>query len=61
MKDNLLRFIEVWSGRIHGWAWDKRWKYRDSKEWAEGYKKWKTYSIRYLNYLKATQQGKNQY
>ena len=41
MKDNLLRFIEVWSGRIHNWAWDQRWKERDHDEWIRGYRKWK--------------------
>ena len=41
MKDNLLRFIEVWSGRLHNWAWDKRWKERDHDEWIKGYREWK--------------------
>ena len=41
MKDNFLRFIEVWSRRLHNWAWDRRWKYRDSTEWTKGYRKWK--------------------
>ena len=41
MKDKLLAWIERVSGRLHNWAWDKRWKYRDSKEWMEGYRKWK--------------------
>ena len=41
IKDNILRFIEVKSGRIHNWAWDKRWNERDSKEWMKGYREWK--------------------
>ena len=41
LKDNILRFIEIKSGALHNWAWDERWKTRDSKEWAEGYRKWK--------------------
>ena len=41
MRDNILRWIEVWSGRIHNWAWDKRWKYRDHETWIKGYKEWK--------------------
>ena len=46
MKDNLLRFIEVWSGRIHNWAFNKRYKElkkraRDPNEWIKGYRKWK--------------------
>jgi len=41
MKDNILRFIEVKSGQLHSWAWDKRWKERDSKEWIREYKEWK--------------------
>jgi len=41
MKDNILRFIEVWSGRIHNWAWDKRFKERDPDEWIKGYREWK--------------------
>ena len=41
LKDNILRFIEVKSGRLHNWAWDKRWKEIDSEEWKRGYKEWK--------------------
>ena len=41
LKDNILRFIEVQSGKIHNWAWNKRFKYRDSDEWIRGYKEWK--------------------
>jgi len=41
MKDNLLRFIEVKSGQLHSWAWDKRWKYRDHETWIKGYHKHK--------------------
>jgi tRNA-dihydrouridine synthase B len=33
MKDKLLAWIERISGRIHNWAWDKRWKHRDRDEW----------------------------
>ena len=46
MKDNILRFIEVWSGRIHNWAFNKRYKElkkraRDPNEWIKGYREWK--------------------
>ena len=41
LKDNILRFIEIKSGALHSWAWDKRWKYRDSEEWVKGYREWK--------------------
>ena len=41
MKDNILRFIEVWSGHLHNWAWDQRWKYRDQETWIKGYREWK--------------------
>jgi len=41
IKDNILRFIEVKSGRIHNWAWDKRWNGSDSKQWMKGYREWK--------------------
>ena len=41
MKDAVLDCIERMSGKIHNWAWDKRWKYRDSKEWIKGYREWK--------------------
>ena len=41
MKDNVLRFIEIWCGRLHNWAWDKRWKERDHDEWKKGYREWK--------------------
>ena len=41
IKDNILRFIEIKAGRIHNWAWDKRWKERDSKQWKRGYREWK--------------------
>ena len=41
MKDAVLTWIERISGKIHNWAWDKRWKYRDSKEWIKGYREWK--------------------
>ena len=41
IKDNLLRFIEMYSGKLHNWAWDKRWKERDHDEWIKGYREWK--------------------
>jgi len=41
LKDNVLRFIEVKSGQLHGWAWDQRWKYRDHETWIKGYHKHK--------------------
>ena len=40
-KDSILNWIEKTSGRIHNWAWDKRWKERDSKKWIREYKEWK--------------------
>ena len=41
MKDNLLAWIERVSGRIHNWAWNERFKERDSETWIEGYNKHK--------------------
>ena len=41
LKDNILRFIEAGAGRIHNWAWDKRWKERDPDQWVKGYREWK--------------------
>ena len=41
IKDSILNWIEKTSGRIHNWAWDKRWKERDTEEWIKGYKEWK--------------------
>ena len=41
IKDSILNWIERVSGRIHNWAWDKRFKYRDPDEWIKGYKEWK--------------------
>ena len=41
MKDWILKIIEQWSGCLHSWAWDKRWKRRDPDEWIKGYRKWK--------------------
>ena len=41
MKDAILAWIERISGRIHNWAWDKRWKYRDHHQWIKGYREWK--------------------
>jgi len=41
MIDYLLQLIEHWSGRLHNWAWDKRWKERDPNEWIKGYREWK--------------------
>ena len=41
LKDCILNWIEQWSGRLHNWAWDKRWKERDPKEWVKGYREWK--------------------
>ncbi len=39
--DPFLSIIETYSGKIHSWAWDKRWKERDHHEWIDGYRKWK--------------------
>jgi len=41
LKDNILRFIEIKSGALHNWAWDKRWKERDPDQWVKGYREWK--------------------
>ena len=41
IKDSILNWIEKTSGRIHNWAWNKRFKYRDSNEWIKEYKEWK--------------------
>ena len=46
MKDFVLAWIEKWSSKINGWAWDKRWDNRNRKEttqkdWLKGYNKWK--------------------
>jgi len=41
VKDSILNWIEKTSGRIYNWAWDKRWKERDSNEWIKGYREWK--------------------
>ena len=41
MRENILRFIEVWSGRIQNWAWNQRWKERDPHKWVKGYREWK--------------------
>ena len=41
IKDSILNWIEKTSGRIHNWAWDERFKYRDPDEWIKGYKEWK--------------------
>ena len=41
IKDSILNWIEKTSGRIHNWACDKRFKYRDPDEWIRGYKEWK--------------------
>jgi len=40
-KDHCLHWVEKTSGKIHNWAWDKRWKHRDPNEWVKGHKKWK--------------------
>ena len=31
LKDSILHWIERVSGRIHNWAWDQRWKERDTE------------------------------
>ncbi len=41
MKDRILAFIERWSGSLHNWAWNKRWKHRDKDDWLKGYREWK--------------------
>ena len=39
--DRILELIERYAGKLHNWAWDKRWKERDPKEWIKGYREWK--------------------
>jgi hypothetical protein len=41
IKDSILNWIEKTSGRIHSWAWDKRWKERNSEKWMKEYREWK--------------------
>jgi len=46
MKDKLLGWIERISGRLHNWAWRKRYKQlkkraRDPNEWIREYRRWK--------------------
>mgnify|MGYP003134914129 CR=1 FL=1 len=41
LKENCLGWIELTSGRIHNWAWNKRWKERDPQAWVKGYRAWK--------------------
>jgi len=38
-RNRILAWIETTSGKINGWAWDKRWKERNHNEWIKGYKK----------------------
>ena len=46
IKDFLLSLIETYSSKLSCWAWDKRWKYRNTShaDWIKGYNKWKTIS-----------------
>ena len=37
----ILELIERYAGKLHSWAWDKRWKERDPNEWIKGSRKWK--------------------
>tara|TARA_R110000765_G_scaffold15068_1_gene43762 strand:+ start:97 stop:246 length:150 start_codon:yes stop_codon:yes gene_type:complete len=41
IKSNILQFIEVWSLKLHSWAWHKQWKEEKPEDWVKGYKKWK--------------------
>ena len=41
LLDWFYGIIETYSGKLNGWAWDKRWKQRDHHEWVKGYKEWK--------------------
>ena len=41
MIDCILHWIERTAGRVHNWAWDKRWKYRDQSKWLKDYREWK--------------------
>jgi len=43
MINNILLWIQRWSGQLNSWAWTK-WDYRNRgkwKTWIKGYKKWK--------------------
>ena len=44
VKDSILNWIEKTSGWIYSWAWDQRWKKRDSEEWIKQYKEWKKFT-----------------
>jgi len=39
--ETIYRLIEVYAGRLHNWAWNKRWKNRDHHKWIKGYREWK--------------------
>ena len=44
--DPTLNLIEIYSAKINGWAWGKRWGNRKEgtgyqEDWATEYKKWK--------------------
>ena len=39
--DKILELLERYAGKVHNWAWDKRWKYRDPNKWIKGYREWK--------------------
>ena len=47
IKDSVLNWIEKTTGKIHNWAWDKRWKERDPTEWVREYREWKKNKSRY--------------
>jgi hypothetical protein len=47
IKDSVLNWIEKTTGKIHNWAWDKRWKERDPAEWVREYREWKKNKSRY--------------
>ena len=39
--DKILELIERYAGKLHNWAWDKRWKESDPNKWIKGYREWK--------------------
>jgi len=49
LKDLSLNWIEKTSGRIHNWAWDKRWKERNSEKWIKDIENGKKQSVHITN------------
>jgi len=40
MINNILLWIQKWSGQLNSWAWTK-WDRRNRGTWIKGYNKWK--------------------